>query len=235
MTCTAAVLTACGGGGGGGRSTAVNTAEGLWQGPSSTGATVTLAILENGEAWGGATFGKTLASAIAGTASGNGTSFSASGSEFVFRSNSVSTGSYSGTVTQKQRIQATSNIGSTINLAYNLYYDQGVTAAEIAGNYSLSGRTTLYSIANMSLTIDTNGNFTIVDGGCTTTGLATPRASGKAIVNVTATGAGNCALGNGVVLSGIAVMDKSTTPNTLSVVALNSGKTDGLVLLGRKN
>lgn len=91
MTCTAAVLTACGGGGGG--STAVNTAEGLWQGPSSTGATVTLAILENGEAWGGATFGKTLASAIAGTASGNGTSFSASGSEFVFRSNSVSTGS----------------------------------------------------------------------------------------------------------------------------------------------
>jgi hypothetical protein len=233
MTCTAAVLTACGGGGSG--STTVNTAEGLWQGPSSTGANVTVAVLENGEAWGGATLGSTLVSAIAGTASGNGTAFTASGSEFVFSSNSVGTGSYSGTVTQKQRIQATSNNGSTINLAYNPYYDQGVTASEIAGNYTLSGRTALFSITNMSFTIGANGNFTIVDGGCTTTGVATPRASGKAIVNVTATGVGNCALGNGVVLSGIAVLDKSTTPNTLSVIALNSGKTDGLVLLGRKN
>ncbi len=69
----AAVLTACGGGGGG--STPVNTAEGLWQGPSSTGANVTVVVLENGEAWGGATLGNTLISAIAGTATGNGTSF----------------------------------------------------------------------------------------------------------------------------------------------------------------
>ncbi len=228
-----AMLTACGGGGGG--SPSVNTAEGLWQGSSSTGATVTVAILENGESWGGATVGNTLVSALAGNASGNGTSFSASGSEFYFTSNTVGTGSFTGTVTQKQRIEATSNNGSTINLAYNPYYDQGVTAAEIAGNYTLSGRIARFSITNMSFTIGANGNFTIVDGGCTTTGVATPRASGKAIVNVTATGVGNCALGNGVLLSGIAVLDKSTTPNTLSVIALNSGKTDGLVLLGRKN
>lgn len=232
IACAAAVLTACGGGGG---STSVNTAEGLWQGPSSTGANVTVAVLENGEAWGGATLGNTLISAIAGTATGNGTSFSASGSEFAFSSNSVGTGTYTGTVTQKQRIQATSNNGSTINLAYNPYYDQGVTAAEIAGSYTLSGRTARYSITNMTFTIGANGNFTIVDNGCTTTGTATPRASGKAIVNVTATGTGTCALGNGVSLSGIAVLDKTTTPNTLSVIALNSGKTDGLVLLGRKN
>lgn len=232
IACAAAVLTACGGGGG---STSVNTAEGLWQGPSSTGANVTVAVLENGEAWGGATLGNTLISAIAGTATGNGTSFSASGSEFAFSSNSVGTGTYTGTVMQKQRIQATSNNGSTINLAYNPYYDQGVTAAEIAGSYTLSGRTARYSITNMTFTIGANGNFTIVDNGCTTTGTATPRASGKAIVNVTATGTGTCVLGNGVSLSGIAVLDKTTTPNTLSVIALNSGKTDGLVLLGRKN
>jgi hypothetical protein len=63
------VLTACGGGGGGGGgSPSVNTAEGLWQGPSSTGATVTVAVLENGESWGGATVGNTLVSALAGTA-----------------------------------------------------------------------------------------------------------------------------------------------------------------------
>jgi hypothetical protein len=234
IACATALLTACGGGGGG-SGTSVNTAEGLWQGLSSTGANVTVAVLENGEAWGGATFGNTLVSAIAGTATGNGTSFSATGSEFAFSSNSVGTGTYTGTVTQKQRIQATSNIGSTINLAYNNYYDQGVSAADIAGNYTLSGRTARYSITNMSFTIAANGSFTIVDNGCTTTGTATPRASGKAIVNVTATGTGTCVLGNGVLLSGIAVLDKTTTPNTLSVIALNSGKTDGLILLGRKN
>ncbi len=231
ITCATAALAACGGG----TSSSVNTAEGLWQGPSSTGANVTIAVLENGEAWGGATLANTVISAIAGTATGSGTSFSASGSEFVFSSNSVGTGSYTGTVTQKQRIQATSNNGSTINLAYNPYYDQGVTAAEIAGNYTLTGRTARYTITNMSFTIGANGSFTIVDNGCTTTGTATPRATGKAIVNVTATGTGNCVLGSGVSLSGIAVLDKTTTPNTLSVIALNSGKTDGLILLGRKN
>ena len=136
---------------------------------------------------------------------------------------------------QKQRIQATSNNGSTIDLAYNSYYDQGVTAAEIAGNYTLSGRTAFYSITDITLTVGANGSFTIVDNGCTTTGTATPRASGKAIVNVTATGTGTCVLGSGVSLSGIAVLNKTTTPNTLSVIALNGGKTDGMVLIGRKN
>jgi hypothetical protein len=236
IACAAALMSGCGGGGGGGSNTpSINTAEGLWKGTSSSGANVNIAILENGEAWGGATLSNTLISAIAGTATGNGTSFSASGSEFSFNSNSVGTGSYTGTVTQKQRIQATSNNGSTIDLAYNSYYDQGVTAAEIAGSYTLSGRTARYSITNMNFTVGANGSFTIVDNGCTTTGTATPRASGKAIVNVTATGTGTCILGNGVSLSGIAVLDKTTTPNTLSVIALNSSKSDGLVLIGRRN
>lgn len=234
LSCACAtLLSACGGGGGGGSS--VNTAEGLWQGTSSSGANVTVAVLENGEAWGGATVGNTLVSALAGTASGNGTAFSASGSEFYFANNSVSSGSYSGTVTQRQRIQATSSNGGTIDLAYNPYYDQPVTAADIAGNYTLSGRTARYSISNLSLTISANGSFSIVDGGCTTTGNASPRSASKSIVNVSATGSGTCALGNGVTLSGIALLDKSTTPNSLYVIALNSAKSDGLVLIGRKN
>ncbi len=87
----------------------------------------------------------------------------------------------------------------------------------------------------MTFTIGAAGNFTIVDSGCTTTGTAMPRASGKAIVNVSATGTGNCILGNGVSLNGIAVLDKTTTPQTLMFIALNSTKTDGLVLIGKKN
>ena len=233
---SAVLLTACGGGGGGGGSTPVNTAEGLWQGPSTTGATVTVAVLENGESWGGATVGNTLVSALAGNASGNGTSFSASGSEFYFTSNTVGTGTLSGTVTQKQRIQATSSTGGSVNLAYNSYYDQAVTAADVAGSYTLSGRSASYSIPAMTFTISSTGSFTIVQTGCTTTGTATPRASGKAIVNVTATGTGpSCALSSGVSMSGIAVLDKSVMPNALFFMALNSAKTDGLVLLGRKN
>ena len=224
------LLAACGGGG-----AAVNTAEGIWQGPSSTGATVKVAILENGESWGGAIMGNTWVSALAGMATGKDTAFTASGSDFDFESNTVGTGSLSGTVTQKQRIQATSSTGSTVNLAYNNDYDQAVTAAEIAGSYTLSGRTARYSIPAMTFTMGATGNFTIVDTGCTTTGTATPRASGKAIVNVNATGAGNCILGNGVSLNGIAVLDKTTTPQTLMFIALNNTKTDGLMLIGNKN
>jgi hypothetical protein len=236
ITCAIAVLSGCGGGGdGGGGTPVVNTAEGFWEGTSSNGATVSIAILENGEAWGGAIVGNTLVSAIAGTANGSGTSFSASGSEFAFTSNSVARGTYTGSVTQKQRIQATGSSGNTIDLAYDANYDRGVTAAEIAGSYTLSGRTALYSITNLTFTVGANGAFTIVDGGCTTTGTVTPRASGKAIVDVRATGTGPCVLGNGVSLSGIAVLNKTRTPNTLSVIALNGGKTDGLVLIGRKN
>ena len=234
ITCAVALLTACGGGGGS-DTPAVNTAEGMWSGLSSNGAAVAIAVLENGEAWGLASRSNLPVSAIAGTASGNGTSFSATGSEFVFSSNSVGTGSYTGTVAQKQRIQATSSNGSTIDLSYVSDYDQGVTATDIAGSYTLSGRTKLYSITDMPLTIDANGNFSSVDGCFGATGTATPRASGKAIINMTATGTGSCILGNGVVISGVAILDKTTTPHSLFVIALNSGKTDGLVLIGRKN
>lgn len=226
-----AVLTACGGGG----SSSVNTAEGLWQGTSSSGASVQMVVLENGEAWGGALVGNNLISAIAGTAIGNGTSFSATGSEFYFTSNTVATGTYTGTVTQKSRIQAATNTGGTINLAYNPYYEQSITAADIAGTYVLSGRTARYAITNLSFTIAANGSFTIVDAGCTTTGTVTPRSAGKVVANVSFTGTGNCILGNGVTLSGIAVMDKTTTPKSMSVIALNSSKTDGMVLIGTKS
>lgn len=215
-----AALTACGGGG----SASVNTAEGLWQGTSSSGANVQMVVLDNGEAWGGALIGNNVVSAIAGTATGNGTSFSASGSEFYFTSNSVASGSYTGTVTQKSRIQATSNTGGTINLAYNPYYEQSITAADIAGSYTLSGRTARFAITNLRFTVDGNGNFTVVDGGCTTTGSVTPRSTGKIVANVSVTGTGNCILGNGVTLNGVALLDKTVSPRTLSVIALNGSK-----------
>lgn len=233
LSASALLLSACGGGGG---DSTVNTAEGLWQGTSSSGAKVTVVVLENGEAWGGATDGNSVVSALAGTASGNGTSFNASGSEFYFSSNTVSSGSYSGTVSQRQRIQATNpSTGNTIDLAYSASYDQPVTASDIAGSYTLSGRTAKYSITNLPVSIAADGSFTVFDRGCTTKGSATPRSASKSIVNVTATETGTCVLGDGVSLSGIAYLDKTTTPNTLYIIALNSAKSDGLVLVGPKN
>lgn len=224
-------LTACGGDG----DTPVNTAEGLWQGQSSTGANMTVVVLDNGEAWGGTTSGNILVGALAGTATGSGTTFTASGSSFNFVSNRVTAGTYTGTVSERQRIQARSNDGSSIDLAYDPYYDQAVSAADIAGSYTLSGRTARYAIAGLNFTVAADGGFTIVDNGCTTTGSATPRSAGHPVVNVRASGRGTCALGDGVDLSGIALLDKSTTPHTLYVMALNSAKSDGLVLIGRKN
>ncbi len=109
-------LAACGGGGG--TDAVVNTAEGYWSGTASTGTIASIAILENGDAWGIYASGSTIYGALNGTASGNGTVFSASGKDFNFTSGTVAPGSFTGTVVQKSVINATSNTGSTVSLRY---------------------------------------------------------------------------------------------------------------------
>src|SRR5574337_1453642 len=108
------LLAACGGGGddsapaGGGSApaaappVAAGTAEGFWQGKSSTGSSVALAVLENGETWGLYSQGGYIVGAIYGkTTSTGGTKLSGSGLDFNIPSRSVTQGSYSGTFEAK--------------------------------------------------------------------------------------------------------------------------------------
>ncbi len=227
------LLAACGGGGSDGGSTSVNTAEGYWSGPASSGYNVSLAVLENGEAWGIYSSGSTIYGALNGTANGSGTAFTGSGKDFNFVSGTVSAGSFTGTVAQKSRIAATANTGGTVSLTYQSDYDKPASLANLAGTYSGSGRTGRYTFSG-SIPISSTGSFTAVDGACTTTGALTPRSSGKNIFNFTATFVGTCALASGTTVSGVAYLDTTATPYRVLALGLNSDKSDGVVILGTK-
>ena len=117
-------LVACGGGGGGGGETvSAGTAEGFWSGTSSNGYNVGLVILENGEAWGLYSTGNTVRGSFYGNSTGKGTAFSISGSDLEFSTRRVTSGSTTGTVSQKAKISGKSNTGVTFDLTYDATYD----------------------------------------------------------------------------------------------------------------
>jgi len=230
-----AVLSACGGGGGDSAVAPVaNTAEGLWTGPASTGYTVNLAVLENGESWGVYTSGTTIYGALNGTANGTNTTFTGTGNDFNFVTNSVTTGTFTGTVVQKSSINASTNTGSTVSLTYNTDYDTPASLAKLAGSYSYTGRSGTYILANDTLVISATGSFTQSALGCTTTGSLAPRASGKNIFNFTANFVGTCVFPTGTTVTGVAYLNTKSSPYTILALGLNAGKSDGLVLLGNK-
>ncbi len=95
-TASVALLAACGGGGGGGGggTPTAGNAEGFWNGTSSNGYDVAVAILENGETWGIYTSGGVIYGALYGTSSSTGNTFSANGSDYNLTNWTVSSGSY---------------------------------------------------------------------------------------------------------------------------------------------
>lgn len=237
MAATAvALLTACGGGGGGGSTPTAGTAEGFWTGTASTGYDVALAVLENGETWGVYTSGGMIYGALYGTSTGTGTTFAASGSDFNLTNWSVSSGSFSGTVTARSAIQAVSNRGSTISLTYDSSYDTAASLTTVAGNYTVSGVSAAGSADNVPMTITSGGLVTVTGTGCSASGTVAPRSSGKNVYNISMTFTGNnCALGNGGTASGIFVLDRSVTPNIALSLALTPNKQDGFIAVGEKN
>lgn len=235
----AVVLTACGGGGGGDDAPAappapVTTAEGFWNGTASTGTTVRVAILENGETWGVYSVGSSIVGALYGqTTSGTGT-LSGSGSDFNIPTRTVTQGSYTGTFTPKSRINIRSSNGATFSAEYRTDYDAAPSLAALAGTFSGTGVSGGSPVQNAPVTISSNGTISVPSSlGCSASGTAVPRPSGKNIFNVSVTFSGsNCALGNGARTTGIAYYDAPT--RQLLVMALNSGKTDGFIYVGTK-
>ena len=230
----AAVLTACGGGGSDGTSTTTPTpvaatAEGFWSGTASTGPQVQLAILENGETWGFYTVQGSLAGALYGNTTSNGTSVSGSGLDFY--GGTVKAGNYSGSFSAKNTINLTLASGtstSTFAGKYSTAYDQPASLANLAGTFAGYGLTGKTSTQAISVTISSSGNISAGNSSCSASGTATPRASGKNIFDIKMTFAGNlCALGNGAVTNGIAYYDTST--KQVVVLALNASKTDGFI------
>ena len=235
---TAALLVACGGGSG---TPDVNTAEGYWSGPASKGFwdgrsdvyTVSLAVLENGESWGISYSGSEIYGALNGTATGSGTTFSTSGTNFNFWKGTAATGTFSGTVAAKSKINAVSNSGGTVSLAYNPDYDKSPSATNLAGNYTTTGQSNSTTFTAGNTTITSAGTFTLGDGACTARGSLSPRTSGKNVYNfaLTFVGAPDCVFANGTMMVGIGFLDTTTTPFRLLAVGLKSDKSNGIVYL----
>lgn len=236
------LLAACGGGGGGGVqppatapvSTPISTAEGLWEGTASTGSSVALALLETGETWGVYTSNGLITGALYGNTASSGTTLSGAGRDFNIPSRSVGSGSYTGTFVEKSSIRVATSSGSTFSGAYITTYDQPALLATLAGTFSGQGVSGTSAAQTVSVTISSSGAVTTpASPGCSASGSAKPRASGKNIFDVTLTFTGSaCALGNGASTTGI--VHYSATTRRIVMMALNTTKSDGFIYVGQK-
>jgi hypothetical protein len=219
-------------GGGGAPAQQVNTAEGFWTGPVSSGFNLNLAVLENGEAWGVYASGNTIFGALQGSVKGEGTALTGNGTDYYFPTDSATVATVAGTVNQKTSIEARSSTGVTMSLKYSAAYDQPASLATLAGQYAISGRTFDGGFAANRLTIDSSGTFVLVDGQCTATGNLAPRNSGKNVFNLNVGFAGDCLITGPV--AGVAYLETASTPMSLVALALKTDKSDGMIVVGTR-
>lgn len=231
------VLTACGGGGGGGSSTNVPI-EGVWTGTTSNNYTINLLVLENNEVWNmfGTTSGNNLlvSGFDQGSGSVNGSSVNGSLKEYL-----------NGSAPYAVTIAGTAVAGTSIkgSLAYSggsgtfsvapipvssFNYDQAAKISDVQGTWTglmLNGRSAI-------VTIGSTGTLSGSNNGCLFNGTATPRSSGKNVLNISVTfGAAPCAL-PGQTMTGIALSYKTITNQTqLIVAAVDASKSNGTAFL----
>jgi hypothetical protein len=222
-------LSGCGGGGGGGGGVSASP-EGFWSGTATSGYTVNLVVLEDGETWGIYSSGTTIYGGLYGVTSVSGSTATATGTDFNFLTNRAVQGVLSGPITARSSMSLSGSTGS-VQLAYSSAYEAQALQQSATGTWSFVGRSGLYSLIPGSVSIDASGSFTLNQTNCTTTGSITPRPSGKNVfnINLSATGVG-CAVGQSN-LSGVAYLDTSVTPNTVVAISLTPARDDGLIVL----
>ena len=229
------LVVACGGGGSAPATTAPAnlSAEGIWNGTTSTGLAVSLAVLENGETWGLYGSSNTISGAIFGSTATNGSSVSMSGNSFDFVNRLSSPGTLTGSVVSKSALNVVSSAGTSVSAVYSASYDQTASLAALAGTYSGQAVSASTLPQATTVTISVTGAVSAVVTGCTTSGSAIPRPTGKNIFNISVTSVGPlCALGNGTLTTGIAHFNP--TRRQLIAMALNSAKSDGFVYSGTR-
>ena len=230
-------LVACGGGGGGNvaavPAVAAASAEGFWTGTASTGAQVSLVILETGETWGLYGSASSIGGAFYGNTTVNGTSVSGSGSDFNLTSRTVVAGNFTGTVATKATLNISTSLGTTLNATYDTSYDQSASLASLAGTYSGQAVTSGTAPQSTTVTISALGAVSSVGLGCAANGTATPRPTGKNVFNISVTFTGaSCALGNGAVVTGVGSFNPAS--RQLISMAMNAAKSDGFIYVGTR-
>jgi hypothetical protein len=197
-----------------------------------------LAVLETGESFGvyTTTAGSNITGAVYGQSSGVGTAFSGKGSDYNFATGMVTPGGFTGNVTAKNSINAASFAGFNVNVKYNPDYDTAATLASAAGTYFIIGRSGRNIIIPNYINVNAQGVFTNLENGCIRTGTLVPRSSGKNIYNLTVavSGASCTSFSNGTLLTGVLHLDKTSAPSRFYSLALNSDKSDAMVIVGTK-
>jgi hypothetical protein len=206
-------VASCGGGGGGGSPPPTSAAEGVYQGLDSNGKTVDALVLEDGSFWVmyGVLSGNTLLvqGVAGGTSSASNGVFSASIFDFPAPGSSVVSGqvrghyvagsSLTGTITENG-VPITFTLMVPVQVTYN--YNTAASIASVSGSWSgqlLDGETATTNIAANGAVSGTSSL------GCTFSGTAIPRPSGKNVFNVSITfGGSHCVAANQTV-SGIAL------------------------------
>ena len=189
-------------------------------------------MLENGETWGFYVNSKTNSvGAVFGNTAPNGLQISGSLTDFNFLSRAPIRGAFTGSFQPKNNLNIQITNGPTWPMGYVATYDQPASLASIAGTYSGTG-VTYTSIQTAAITISPSGTVTMpAIGGCSASGSALPRPTGKNVFDVAVTFSGSsCAVGNGTMVRGIAIYSNGT----FVAEALNGSKTDGFFYIATK-
>ena len=240
-----ATLAACGGGGSGGTPAApvANAViEGVWSGTASNGNALRTVVLDNGSTY--VMFGTAVGATLfvsgfdQGTVTASGNSISGTGFEYGVAGVGVA-GSVTGTAVSGVSISGTTSYGAT-STTFNLTpipvttydYNAAATNAAVVGTWTGN----MLNGTAATLTMSAGGAVAGTNLGCTFTGTALPRASGKNVFDVSVTfGAAPCAL-PGQTATGIAITYAvaGTAQKQLLVAVQSSTKANGTMFIATR-
>lgn len=235
-------LTACGGSGSSGTAAVpADSAQGLWNGSTSTSRSVTGIVLDDGTYWLLYSI-PNVSALIAGFVQGTGTSLNGSFSssdaiDFNLSGQSINTATVSASYLSRQSFNGSvsypsPNAALTFTSSYNPAYDQTPNLTVVAGDYL--GIASVASITEaVTFIISAQGVLagTGATSGCQYGGLLEPRTKGN-LYNVSLViGGGACAAGTSAV-TGIGYFDAGS--KRLYLAALNKSRTLGMSFSGIK-
>lgn len=234
-------LAGCGGGGddsGGAPLASAASAQGLWNGATSTNRTVAGLVLSDGTYY---VFYSSVGNPtlIAGVIQGSGTSsvgtFSSSNArDFNLEGSGVLPATIASNFAAKQSFGGTIGYSATVNTTFTSTYDAAyeivpslaIVAGSFTGQVASSAGT-----QSSSLTVSANGAVSGASSGCATTGTVSPRSDGNAYDVSLTFGPSPCLFASQT-LTGIAYFNATT--KRLYAFMPNAARSDGLIFAGNK-
>jgi hypothetical protein len=210
-------------------------AEGFWDGTVSTGDSVALIVLENGDTWGFYTSVDGTYSMISGKTNASGGQMSGSWLDVNFMSRTAKTTSFAGSVVAKKSLNAQLSTGGTLTASYDSSYDQRPSLSAAAGTYTGAALTGATQSQPTAVILSSTGSFTMSTmQDCSARGTVQPRASGKNVFDIEMRfQGGGCGFGDDTpVLRGITLYDP--VERTLLTLVTNDAKNGVLLNRGQK-